>query len=523
MNSNNSKIISNINFKTSLILCSTILLVTSIFFYYTRLKSTNNIEVTNLVYSKIKADGITDDTEVLKAELNNLQKGQTLITPSGVSRLTNIHMSSFKEGVTLDFSNTIFKVIDNHDISNGGAMFQFSLKNSKVLGLNTDGNRGNVPDNGNQIGEMFNFRINPQCENVTFKNTTIKNTTYCGVSLGNDLTNISFIDTICENIGEHIFYLPSGSNSFGNIQDFTIDGITINNFGNHPINKQLNHEVAILKAGTSSNSQYNRCSNFTIKNVTVHCDDSNCYSGVVLTGSNIDNVIIENVKASFENEYNNLEAIIYNAGGLSTNISLNNIENDHRIIYSYTSDTKFQNFKVSNYTCSGDNIPHINLVNEYLNCNFTNISTSPITTGNDADINFINCNFSTSNNRINLSTISNNLLFENCNFNSILNIYSSIAQIELGNVLYLENSKITFNNCKFDSSNFAFSIRNFNENANFEFNNTPINGRLVSVSNSNKIHSIVMNNVTLNRSLEKFTSDFNVIGEAKYNNITINP
>lgn len=526
MTSNNSKILAATKTKISLLLFLTILLVMYLFFFYNVKSNTidnSDPNNTNIVYSKIKADGITDDTQVLKYELNNLQKGQILITPPGISRLTNIHMASFKEDVVLDFSNTLFKVVDNHDISSGGAMFQFSLKNSEVLGLNTDGNRGNIPDNGNQIGEMFNFRINPQCENVVFKNTTIKNTAYCGVSLGNNLTNISFIDTICENIGEHIFYLPSGNNSFGGIKGFVIDGLDIKNFGNNPINKKLNHEVSILKAGTSSDSSYERSSDFTIKNVTVRCDDNSCYSGVVLTGSNIDNIIIENIHASFENEYNNLEAIIYNAGGLSTNITLNNIKNNHRIIYSYTPATKFENFKVSNYTCNGSYTPHINLVNEYTNCTFSNISTSNITTANDSNIKFINCNFLTSNNRINLSTVSNSMLFEKCTFKSTLNSYSSIAQIELGSALFLKDSKVVFNNCTFDSSNYAFSIRNFNENANFEFNNTFLNGRLISVSDGSNINSIIMKNVTLNRPLSEFTSDFKVLGESTYNNITVTP
>lgn len=407
----------------------------------------NNI---NYVYSKIKCDGVTDDSMVLLSELNNLNEKDCLITPKGMSVIdTTILMGSFKNNVELDFSATEFIEGNNTKVP-----FIFKLTNSKIKGLKINGNRDLKTFDDTKVGTDFLFKVDNGCNNIIFTGETkLYNAPFCACMWGQNIKNISFENLICENIGEHIHYKTGKLDVNSDVFNILFKNVYIKNVGINQGNATLKHFVQFFKVANDNGN-----------------NESGALKGVVIENMYLEN-IINKVEFCLFGCYNIKDCYVYNCkGDVDALISNGNILN----ICAYNSEfkrpfisnanlisvkgVKFFNCKFLGY------VAHVNLVNVYENCVFDYYFTSSSVNDGvirDNETSFINCTINCNTN-CKYEHIYNNLIFTNCNFLSDITSQNSSFMVGFGEIVCIPNKKILItggvNNSKFYS--FLFSFRN---------------------------------------------------------------
>ena len=405
----------------------------------------NNVKY---IYSKIKADGVTDDTKVLMNEINNLQEFECLITPRGTSLLDTQGITTMKNNVILDFSATSF-IEGNTDCP-----LALKLKNSKIIGLKIDGQRDNKVFDDNNFGTDFLFKIDNGCENLCFEDTNLSNATFCGVMLGENLHNIFFKNLTCSNIGEHVIYKSGYIQEGKNIENFICENVVLNNIGINTANKDNGHTTHLFKAGNSAPEGVapGYCTNVSFNNVTLTQDNE--YVGITIYGGNeIRNSIINNIRGDFIAIHNTNKA---------SNVTCTNSEVS-RGFYT-TCDT--ENIVFDSCIFTGGSA-HFNLARIYRNCTFKVAGTSSNRTNvNDDVLIFDNCTFNMAS-ATSINYVYTDIIFQNCTFISTATTTKDSGLISIGNSDYIkEGVDVKFINC--------ICASNANFNYLFIFNNAYI-------------------------------------------------
>lgn len=408
----------------------------------------NNI---NFVYSKIKADGVTDDSSVLQNEINSLNPFDCLITPKGVSVLNTTVLSSTKTNIILDFTATKFV----EGVSTPAIILR--LNDSEVRNLFIDGNRQNKTFDDTKFGTDFLFKIDNNCSNVKFTGTTkIINAPFCGIMWGQNCKNIQFDNLVAEEIGEHVQYKTGKIELDNDIDNIVYKNVNLKNIGINNGNVSAGHFVQFFKvANDDNNSNVGLLKNVIIENLNLN-NVSNKVECCVFSCFNIENCYVYNVSG-------NVDALI--SGGNIKNVCAYN-SRFKRVFISNADLKSSEGIKL--YNCEFDYVPHVNLVNLYDNCKFNlYFTSSQINEGviKDKKTTFNNCTFKI-NTSCNYSHMYNNVDFYNCSFISTATNTISSSMLNFGEAYTSDGATLTIKNGINDANNFSFlfSFRNVNMN-----------------------------------------------------------
>ena len=384
------------------------------------------------VYSLIVPDGETDNTALLLAELEALEEGQCLVTPRGTCFLSgDFLMRSMKKGVTLDFSETIFK-------TDKDTCLIFKLKDATVYGLHIDGNRSrkNFDYTANKFGLEYLFKVDNGCSNVRFVNTTLVNAPYVGGMIGYGVDNIVFDGLYAENIGEHLFYqtghIPSGSD----IRNFTFRDVLIRNLGVNAGNYTHGHFVQFLKSAndldTSNVGEFN---GVTFENVVLE-NDPGMVANSLLGGYEFRNVVCNGVKG--------FQALI--GQSRAENAYFHNCEVER---VCYTSAIEYSK-NVNAFGCTfTQKVAHVNFATSYVGCYFTNGFTSSEGENvlQDESLRFIGCKIEHRTGNTNIAHVYKDVVLHGCEVIGKTTSYASSGIIAFGAAAHTANKSVTISGC----------------------------------------------------------------------------
>lgn len=392
------------------------------------------------VVSKIKADGVTDDTVVLQAELNALLPGQTFLTPPGISIITHVICPSL-DSVVFFFNGTKFLLKAGHDPLDNEMLRWNSLKNSYVYNFYTDGNSANVPDapinSDVRYGRVLNWRLGDNSENVWFYNLGMFNAQYCGSQWGKNIRNIHVQGITYDMVGEHLFYI-SGTGG-GNNKDLYFSGFRGGSLGVNPRNAVGNHECMLVKSFQTVGVN----DNWVLEDGELAQAAVAGYAAVLLSSGDLKSAEVSNFKVG-----DNFTAILYPVAGTG-NITLKNIKKlgtgtQPRLIYSHVSTATIGKLIGIDLDFTGTfTIDHVQLFDLLQDCTFPRIDTSASFIGEFnrlRSVVFLRCFF----NRIGfLRYVEYDFIFEDCTYASP-ETGSTGSLDNIGNLLYTSGKWVFF-------------------------------------------------------------------------------
>lgn len=430
------------------------------------------------IYSKIKADGITNDMPTLINEINSLKEYECLVTPKGVSVLSSAGNPNIKTNISLDFSATTFKKGSLSDT------LIFKLNNSEVKGLTIDGNRDNQVFDDSKFGTDYLFKIDDNCKNVKFINTTLKNAPFCAVMLGQNLSDIYFNDLICENIGEHVFYKTGYIDINKNIENFICENIKLHNIGINPSNLTLGHTVQFIKiANVGDRTNVGYAKDMVLRNISLKQDDTYAFVNVFE---------IYDLRDSLADKVNGDFTSIYKCSKLD-NVTCSNSK-ILRGFYTNASLISLNNIVFEQCVFTG-HFPHVNFATTYKCCTFDKYMESSTTTAlKNKILTFDNCIFNITAS-CSIDHVLTDIALINCSYKSKATTLVPSHMIGFGEKETIPSRLVTINGGYNDSVNFNFLFSFRHASLRVSLQNLIATGR---IRTSVPIMNINMQNVFFN-------------------------
>lgn len=430
------------------------------------------------IYSKIKADGITNDMPTLINEINSLKEYECLVTPKGVSVLSSAGNPNIKTNISLDFSATTFKKGSLSDT------LIFKLNNSEVKGLTIDGNRDNQVFDDSKFGTDYLFKIDDNCKNVKFINTTLKNAPFCAVMLGQNLSDIYFNDLICENIGEHVFYKTGYIDINKNIENFICENIKLHNIGINPSNLTLGHTVQFIKiANVGDRTNVGYAKDIVLRNISLKQDDTYAFVNVFE---------IYDLRDSLADKVNGDFTSIYKCSKLD-NVTCSNSK-ILRGFYTNASLISLNNIVFEQCVFTG-HFPHVNFATTYKCCTFDKYMESSTTTAlKNKILTFDNCIFNITAS-CSIDHVLTDIALINCSYKSKATTLVPSHMIGFGEKETIPSRLVTINGGYNDSVNFNFLFSFRHASLRVSLQNLIATGR---IRTSVPIMNINMQNVFFN-------------------------
>lgn len=430
------------------------------------------------IYSKIKADGITNDMPTLINEINSLKEYECLVTPKGVSVLSSVGNPNIKTNISLDFSATTFKKGSLSDT------LIFKLNNSEVKGLTIDGNRDNQVFDDSKFGTDYLFKIDDNCKNVKFINTTLKNAPFCAVMLGQNLSDIYFNDLICENIGEHVFYKTGYIDINKNIENFICENIKLHNIGINPSNLTLGHTVQFIKiANVGDRTNVGYAKDIVLRNISLKQDDTYAFVNVFE---------IYDLRDSLADKVNGDFTSIYKCSKLD-NVTCSNSK-ILRGFYTNASLISLNNIVFEQCVFTG-HFPHVNFATTYKCCTFDKYMESSTTTAlKNKILTFDNCIFNITAS-CSIDHVLTDIALINCSYKSKATTLVPSHMIGFGEKETIPSRLVTINGGYNDSVNFNFLFSFRHASLRVSLQNLIATGR---IRTSVPIMNINMQNVFFN-------------------------
>ncbi|WP_018394765.1 glycosyl hydrolase family 28-related protein [Bacillus sp. 37MA] len=350
-------------------------------------------------------DGVTDDTIAMQSAINSMSEGDTFELPRGVYRVSSINISN-KKNCTFIFRG-IIKALDNIDISEVVSIV--SSDGSTFEGLTIDGNIRNVFDR-QTYGDQPNLTIGFAQKDITFRNTVLKNSNYCGIVMNGMCENIYFDRLVFDNIGEHGIYISGGSNKNINFKKVSAKNLASNSY----LKSQDSHECYVFKV---RHTAYSTNENLVFEDVEL-LQDNNSVVVCVFGFLNVKGIYAKNITC-----LNNSLAIF--SGYVVEDIYFENIK-AKRLLYNVTGGI-IKNINISGGIIGKNTGVYINHINafdiiesvDFVNCRLT-FNNIKIYKPHNHSVKFINCTNTgiKTNFFMDLEYLNEDVVFQGCRFES---------------------------------------------------------------------------------------------------------
>ena len=229
--------------------------------------------------------------------------------------------------------------------------------------LVTDGNRGNVTDNG-LAGNQPNILLYSGLSNVTFLGGEIKNSVYSGVVFNGSSKHIVFDNVYLNNIGEHGFYVSGGTNIQTRFQN-----IRVNNIGQNSV-MAASHNTAVIRARFTTGTDNN---DMVVENMSASCPTAPTSTVITVFGLNgVNGMTVRNLRVT--SAFSGV-AIFSVSTAYNRNIVFDNINAPVGFVYSVTDTPHIENVILQNSTFTGGVFGYANIFAKISNCVFENLTS----------------------------------------------------------------------------------------------------------------------------------------------------